>query len=276
MNKQEILEYINYKGKYTKEVKTKINKLLKKYHPDTNKDDKKTILIIYEVKKELESGKKIDYNNKQKQEEKTNHQEEKPKQHEDTINTFFIERIIKILKQRKRFIQKELNNLYKKSYYYTNKIYNESYDKGLIDIKIDELNNNIKYIKKVDNIEIMLLIIIILVIALSIIFKKYYLLFFIIIPIYSEKCYLNSKKNYINDTMKLIEKLKVQKKEFIDREEEYNKNIKEIRTHEIKLEKEIKTINNDISFYNNELSKSYSKEKVAENSKDNIRYQKTK
>ena len=29
MNKQEILEYINYKGKYTKDVKTKLNKLIK-------------------------------------------------------------------------------------------------------------------------------------------------------------------------------------------------------------------------------------------------------
>ena len=61
MNKQEILEYIKYKGKYTKEVKTKLNKLIKKYHPDKNKEDKETILILYEIKKDLESGKELKY-----------------------------------------------------------------------------------------------------------------------------------------------------------------------------------------------------------------------
>ena len=47
MNKNEILKYINYKGKYNKETKTKLNKLIKKYHPDKNKNDKKIILILY-------------------------------------------------------------------------------------------------------------------------------------------------------------------------------------------------------------------------------------
>ena len=146
MNKQEILKYINYKGKYTKDVKTKLNKLIKKYHPDKNKDDKKTILILYDIKKDLESGKTLEY------------EKEKTEVKEENINTFFIEKFINVLKHRKIFIQKELNNLYKKSYYYVDKIYKESYDKGLIDIKIEELNNNINYIKKIDNIEIMIII----------------------------------------------------------------------------------------------------------------------
>ena len=85
MNKQEILEYINYKGKYTKDVKTKLNKLIKKYHPDKNKEDKKTILVLYDIKKELESGKELKY----KKEIKKEDQEDKP-----NINVFFIERII--------------------------------------------------------------------------------------------------------------------------------------------------------------------------------------
>ena len=84
MNKQEILEFINYKGKYNKEVKTKLNKLIKKYHPDKNKNDKETILILYEVKKELEEGKKLEYNEESiKSEEKI-----------ERTNPFFIERII--------------------------------------------------------------------------------------------------------------------------------------------------------------------------------------
>ena len=56
MNREDILEQINYKGKYTKDVKKRLNKLLKKYHPDNNKDDKKTILILYDIKRELENG----------------------------------------------------------------------------------------------------------------------------------------------------------------------------------------------------------------------------
>ncbi len=260
MNKQEILEYIKYKGKYTKEVKSKLNKLIKKYHPDKNKDDKETILILYEVKKDLEAGKELKY----KKEKKEDIKEEQEQEEENNINVFFIERIIRVLKQRKKFIQKQLNNLYKKSYYYINKIYEESYDKGLIDIKIEELDNNINFIKKVDNIEILILLTIILILFISIISKKFFLVIFIIFPILFEASYLKSKQKYINDTKKLIEKLNRKRKEFIDREEEYNKNIEELRKNEIELEREIKTINNDIQFYNNELSKANKKDKVNE------------
>ena len=254
MNKKEILEYIDYKGKYTKEVKTKINKLIKKYHPDKNKEDKETILILYEIKKDLEEGKVLKYNKKETIKEEVDET--------TNINVFFIERIIRILKNRKKFIQKQLNKLYKKSYYYINKIYEESYDKGLIDIKIEELDNNIRFIKKIDNIEIFIILMIVLILFITIISKKIVLLFFIIMPIIFEVYYLNSKKHYIEDTNKLIEKLKRKRQEFIDREEEYNKNIKEIRTQEIELEREIKTINNDIGYYNNELSKVNTNTKV--------------
>lgn len=51
MNKKEIYEYLNYKGKYTKDIEKKLKKLIKKFHPDKNKEDKSTILILYEVKK---------------------------------------------------------------------------------------------------------------------------------------------------------------------------------------------------------------------------------
>ena len=249
MNKQEILEFINYKGKYNKEVKTKLNKLIKKYHPDKNKNDKETILILYEVKKELEEGKKLEYNEESiKSEEKI-----------ERTNPFFIERIIKILKQRKRFVQKELNNLYKRSYYYLNKIYKESYDKGLLDIKIEELDNNIKYIKKIDNIEIMIILIVIIIIFITIITKMMLLLLLIIIPFILEIYYLNSKNHFINDTTKLIEKLKNKRQDFIDREKEYNKNVEKIRKREVELEHEIKSINNDIAYYNHELSKTNNK-----------------
>ena len=258
MTREEILKDIGYKGKYNKEVKTKLNKLLKKYHPDNNKDDKKTILVLYEVKKDLETGKVLDYNREIKNNEND---------YVNSTNTFFIERIIKILKHRRNFIKRELNKLYKRSYYYINKIYEESYDKGLIDIKIDELNNNINYVKRIDIIEILILLFILIIIFIGIITGKYILIVFIIIPILFELYYLNSKKIYINDTIKLIKKLKAKRNEYIKREEEYNENIKEIRKHEVELEKEIKSINNDIAYYNNELNKVNNKQYNKEKSK---------
>lgn len=257
MNKQEIIDYIKYKGKYTKEVKTRLNKLIKKYHPDKSKDDKKTILILYDVKKELESGKELDY--------KKDVKESKTTDKDNSTKIFFIERIIKSLKKRKNFIQKELNSLYKRSYYYTNKIYEESYDKGLLDIKIEELENNIELIKKIGVLEIILLSIVLIIIFIAIITKSVYIFLLILIPILFEILYLNIKNNYIIETTKLINRLKQKRQEFIDREENYNKNIKEIRKHEIKLEKEIRSINNDISYYNHELSKENTKTKEYQN-----------
>ena len=70
MNREEILEYLNYNGRYTKEVKKKLNKLLKKYHPDNNKSDKDTILILYQIKKELEDG-TLEYKDNYVKEEKS-------------------------------------------------------------------------------------------------------------------------------------------------------------------------------------------------------------
>ena len=64
MNRKEIIELINYKGEYTKEVKKKLRELLKKYHPDHYKKEDNTFKLISEIKKELDSGKKISFENK--------------------------------------------------------------------------------------------------------------------------------------------------------------------------------------------------------------------
>ena len=55
MTREEILEKIRYKGEYTEAVKKRLKKLIKQYHPDVNKNDKKTILLLYDIKKELEN-----------------------------------------------------------------------------------------------------------------------------------------------------------------------------------------------------------------------------
>lgn len=56
MTKEEIYEYLNFQGKYDANVKKRLKKLIKKYHPDLNSGDDTTIKIINEVKKELETG----------------------------------------------------------------------------------------------------------------------------------------------------------------------------------------------------------------------------
>ena len=56
MTKEEIYEYLNFQGKYDANVKKRLKKLIKKYHPDLNNGDDTTIKIINEVKKELETG----------------------------------------------------------------------------------------------------------------------------------------------------------------------------------------------------------------------------
>lgn len=55
MTKKEIYDYIQYQGVYDQDVRKRLNKLIKKYHPDISGDDK-IIKIVYEVKKELENG----------------------------------------------------------------------------------------------------------------------------------------------------------------------------------------------------------------------------
>lgn len=57
MTKEEIYKYINYQGKYDINVKRRLKKLIKKYHPDLNNGDDKVMKLINEVKIELESKK---------------------------------------------------------------------------------------------------------------------------------------------------------------------------------------------------------------------------
>ena len=56
MNKDSIYKLIGYEGEYNKEVKAKLRKLLKKYHPDHNKGNSETFKLINEVKRELEKN----------------------------------------------------------------------------------------------------------------------------------------------------------------------------------------------------------------------------
>ena len=108
MTREEILKELNYKGKYTKEVKRKLKRLLKKFHPDKNKNDKETILILYQIKKELETNTLVH------DELFENIKSDESDYSQNGILTLFFEKMIKSLKNNKKEIDKKIKNLYVK------------------------------------------------------------------------------------------------------------------------------------------------------------------
>ena len=165
MTRKEILDYLNYKGRYTKDVKKRLNKLLKKYHPDNNKSDKDTILVLYQIKKELEDG-NLKYEAKSKNEEVTDY-------------SFFIELMINKLKSKKSRIDKKIEDLYKKINIHYEKVNNKQEQIDLIDTDILELEEDISKLLSIDIIDYIIIFFIVLFIFLMIGFKNF--LFFICI-----------------------------------------------------------------------------------------------
>lgn len=104
MTHKEILEYIEYKGEYTKEVKKKLRELLKKYHPDHYKKESDTFKKINQIKKDLDNGKILSF-------------EEKVDNHKDGNDYKITEEILDLSKKRdelldkKKRYQKELSRL---------------------------------------------------------------------------------------------------------------------------------------------------------------------
>lgn len=257
MTRKEIFEYLNYQGEYTKEVKKKINRLLKKYHPDKNKKDKKTILLIYEIKKELE---------KNSLKEETSSPEKNinsDSERDYSVNKSFIERIIKILKKQKQFIENSLKRIYKKEYYWSNKIYKDSYDIGLIDIKVEALKQKQLSLKKMDFIDYTTIIIIIFLILLSLLIKNILIIFLIIFPVLIEIYHYYYRVELYLNNENLLQKLLKLKDNYQIKQVEMQKNLNELKQEEIRLKKEKSSINNDIAFYDHELNKTsvYEKEK---------------
>lgn len=254
MNKEEILKYLNYKGKYTKDVKRRLNKLLKKYHPDNNKDDKTTILVLYEIKKELENG-------TLKNNDKLNVSEYKNQSStESNIYSFFIESMIERLKKQRERINKKINAIYNKINIHNEKIDSKQDELNVIELEINDLENELNELTKIDIIDKCLFFTIIIFILLSIVFKNVLflliMLIFIIFDgyyIYLRKKIYNKKKNRLIKSVKMFSNVQGQ---FNILEEKIEKFEKE----EFKLKVERSRINNDIQYYNNELSKLNEKE----------------
>lgn len=194
MTRKEILDYLNYKGRYTKDVKKKLNKLLKKYHPDNNKSDKDTILVLYQIKKELEDG-ALKYEVKSKNEEVNDY-------------SFFIELMINKLKSKKSRIDKKIEDLYKKINIHYEKVNNKQEQIGLIDTDILELEEDISKLLNIDIIDYIIIFFILLFIFLMIGFKNFLFIICILFLVLIEIYYMYIRRNIYIDKKSELRKIK--------------------------------------------------------------------
>ena len=276
MTEKEIIEYIGFSGTYTKSVKKKLNKLIKKYHPDRNKNDKTTILILYSVKERLENNtltytKNNDNDNSIYNSYQTNNINKKEKIY-DTKTINFINRIINILIRKKDFFNKELNKIYNKEYYYNKKLYKNSELDGYNDIEIENILEILNSLKKVNYIDILYIIFISIFIGLS--FYNIIFSIFLLFIIYFEYSFIKERYNEYNKFLILLRKKKIKKEKYSIKNKNYEKILNELNRYEINLKNERRMVSNDIAFYNHELSLSNNYSKDMENVNDNRKIKK--
>ena len=210
MNKEQIYDYIKYEGVYNKNVKKRLNKLIKKYHPDHN-GDVNTMKLILEVKKELENGLKYE-------KKKTN---VKPsKESYDSYTTLsaldLINKLKKELNDLNKEIEKGYNDEYKllKEYSDVDKLYKQV----LLKIKIDKRKmDKLKLITSFDKI---MLVIIIIMLIINFTQFSYLKLFILIVLFIIELLYIlkriydyNALKNDLNKLEDIIPSYKMQFKQ---------------------------------------------------------------
>ena len=253
MTREEILKYINYQGKNTKEVQKKINKLLKKYHPDNNKNDKKTILIIYEIRDQIKNG-TLDYKEKSKE-------EKVPKNY-----VSLLEGMIKRLINKRKRIDKKIELLYKKLNFHYEKINNKQDEISFIEMNISNEKDELDKLLKRDIIDSIIITIFLICFIFMIIFKNILFSIGIIVLIIMEIYYIYLRKKIYEEKKIKLEKMRKIKKN-VDNEFNSMKNsVEELKVDERKLKDERSKINNDISYYSHELSNIKNKELSKENS----------
>lgn len=250
MKEQEILKYIGYNGEYTKDVKKKLNKLIKKYHPDRNKDDKKTILTLYEVKRKIENNTiKVDYDQSDAKETYKGETED------NYFNDLLINRIINILFNQKKFNEKQLTKIYNRAYYYDSKNYDLTNKINQYNLDIEILEEQIKIAKNINIVDVLTLIEIIVILLVKLILPKTILVVLIFIIILIELANVASKYQKIKFLKEILSKNKKIKDELILKKAENDDNIKTLKNEELSLKRQKTNINNDIQFYNNELTR---------------------
>lgn len=155
MTKEEIYEYINYQGKYDINVKRRLKKLIKKYHPDLNNGDDKVMKLINEVRKEIE-------NNEGNYKEYTPFKTMKSRFSKQEILNITV--LINKLKREINDLNKKINDCYHDEYELYQK-YNSSlsiYNQILL--KRDLISDRIIKIKKINRWDKLSLVIIIVLI----------------------------------------------------------------------------------------------------------------
>ena len=241
MTREEILKYLNYNGRYTKDIKKKLNKLLKLYHPDNNKSDKDTILILYQIKKELEDG-TLEYKDNYVKEEKS------------VDYTFFIEMMIKRLKSKKSRIDKKLEDLYNRINSHYEKYNSKQDELGLIDVDILEIEDEISRLLIVDFVDFGIAFFIIVSIVFMIISRNIIFVVAIIVLIIIELYYMYYRKEIYLDKKDKLGKIKRIRKNVNDEYKIIKEKIVVLEKDEVDFKRERNRINNDIQYYNHELS----------------------
>lgn len=194
MNRKEILELINYKGEYTKEVKKKLRELLKKYHPDHYKKEDNTFKLINEIKKELDAGRKITFDNKRKEDKK------------EYINDYKItEEILDLSRKRDSLIDKKNN--YKRELSKLQSDYQVEYDNDVnYRNKAYDVTNDIIDLQAKRQIYNVIMIVSILL-SIIFIFTKWYYVLIITLILFVFAIY-----NFIKIEASLDENLKINTK----------------------------------------------------------------
>lgn len=265
MKREEILTEINYQGEYNKAVKKKLNKLIKKYHPDYNKEDNQTIMVLYQVKKDLEEG-KVDYYNPVVE---TVPESNYSVHEEEIVSNIFLKKMIDKLSLRSENINKRVQQLYDEL-----NICYENHD--LIQDKVNNINflitevkEELENITKVDYIDISIIILIIVLVFGSIIFKTWFLFIFVFLLVCIELYYTYVRYIHYNKKRRELDRI-------IDRFKDINSDflsvqdkISDLRQKELQLKRERLKVSNDLQFYNYEMSKANDRNTYKDKKEDN-------
>ena len=259
MTREEIIKELHYHGKYTNDVKKRLRKLLKKYHPDKNQKDKKTILLLYEIKKELENN-TLEY-----------YEDSPINKEENNISKYyiyFLESMVKKLKKQKELVSKKIKELYKKWNHNIEEKNLKQEELGKVNLKVDLLQEEINHLSTFDKIDTYLFLFSILLIIMTIITKKIELLFGTIIIMIIEMYHNYFRNTKYNQKLKELKKAeKVSTKVQTEFETIENQSIK-YKMKEQELKKEESRINNDIQFYHHEITKIKEQESLKEEKKN--------
>ncbi len=253
MNEKEIIKFVNYHGKYNKDVKSKFKLLLKKYHPDHNNGQDDTFKLINKLKKEIESG-----NYKYHDDEEVD-----IKDVNEVIDKDLLLREISELEAEKKYyvekrekLNEELNILYEK--------YGRVFNLNIAhSIKETDSQGNVKSIKKKSNYVITLLaftvtfFLILYLINHDIIYLILLLIFTIIYTILLIK-FRNKLENAKLINKKIIYNDKKNKINY----DELNNHINYFHEKLWKYDKKIINLDNNIRLYKNRLNHGKNKENI--------------